>query len=242
MKFCQKCQLEMEDKYKFCYQCGGKLQEKVETVFCPYCGEKVETDSDFCPFCGKELNQKTSTQESSLDNSSVVTSNSIVSSNSSSYRSNFVTVNKNTTISDSKEPFFSKHHLLSYDGRRNGSSYFQVMLFWRFVLFFPDRFLDAIMDKTDNIVTILFVIVLSFLMSYPSFCNIAKRLHDLDISTKNAVYFYIIIEILFVGLGIAKEFDNMTILPIISLVLIGMGLFLIMAKGTDGPNQYGPEP
>lgn len=48
----------MEDNFKFCYQCGGKLQEKIETVFCPYCGEKVETEGEFCPFCGKALNEE----------------------------------------------------------------------------------------------------------------------------------------------------------------------------------------
>lgn len=56
MKICQKCNVSYDDDFAFCPKCGSSLATKIETMFCPYCGKKVESDVDFCPYCGKNLN------------------------------------------------------------------------------------------------------------------------------------------------------------------------------------------
>ena len=55
MKICQKCNVSYDDDFAFCPKCGSSLAAKIETMFCPYCGKKVESDVDFCPYCGKKL-------------------------------------------------------------------------------------------------------------------------------------------------------------------------------------------
>ena len=235
MKICPKCNKEYDGEFTFCGCCGSKLKENMESTFCQYCGQLVDDDSDFCPFCGKRMNIDEK-QEVSIDNSQKDKVYQPISN---------ITSNKNDflySVNDSKEPFFSKHHLFSYDGRRGRSSYFNVMLFWRFILFIPDKFLSVITDKADDIGSVLFVIVLSLLMSYPSFCNIAKRLHDLNVSTNHAVCYFVFVQAFFIALEITKGSGNSTASSIIALVLIGMAFPLLFAKGTDGPNQYGEDP
>ena len=55
MKFCQKCNLEYDDKFAFCQKCGSKLEIKQEKPVCSNCGKVIETDGDFCPFCGSAI-------------------------------------------------------------------------------------------------------------------------------------------------------------------------------------------
>ena len=55
MKICQRCNLSFDDDNSFCSKCGSQLTALIETMFCPYCGKKVESDMDFCPYCGKNL-------------------------------------------------------------------------------------------------------------------------------------------------------------------------------------------
>ena len=60
MKICQKCNLSYDDDNAFCSKCGLPLTTKTETMFCPYCGKKLESDMEFCPYCGKNLRVGTS--------------------------------------------------------------------------------------------------------------------------------------------------------------------------------------
>ena len=60
MKICQKCNVFYDDEFVFCPKCASSLTTKIESMFCPYCGKKVESDVDFCPYCGKNLNTDTS--------------------------------------------------------------------------------------------------------------------------------------------------------------------------------------
>ena len=60
MKICQRCNLSYDDDNSFCSKCGLPLTTKVETMFCPYCGKKLESDMEFCPYCGKNLRAGTS--------------------------------------------------------------------------------------------------------------------------------------------------------------------------------------
>ena len=235
MKTCIKCNLKYDDDCVFCNKCGSKLHLEDENTFCQYCGMIVDDNSDFCPFCGKKISvdMKQKVDVNNLQKDKVYQPANKMISDKNDYL---------YSVNDSKEPFFSKHHLFSYDGRRGRSSYFNVMLFWRFILFIPDKFLSVITDKADDIGSVLFVIVLSLLMSYPSFCNIAKRLHDLNVSTNHAVCYFVFVQAFFMALEIAKGSGNSTASTIIALVLIGMAFPLLFAKGTAGPNQYGEDP
>lgn len=60
MKICQRCNLSYEDDFSFCSKCGSPLTVIIETMFCPYCGKRVENCVDFCPYCGKSLHRDTS--------------------------------------------------------------------------------------------------------------------------------------------------------------------------------------
>ncbi len=68
MKICQKCNLSYEDDNSFCPKCGSPLTAFVETMFCPYCGKRVESDMEFCPYCGKNLHTNTSYTNTSYTN------------------------------------------------------------------------------------------------------------------------------------------------------------------------------
>lgn len=219
MKVCPKCNKEYDDEFMFCNYCGSKLQGNVENVFCSYCGQLVDYDSDFCSFCGKRIGNNADLSKECVGNQEPF-----------------------YIVKDSEEPFFSKHHLFSYDGRRGRSSYFNVMLFWRFVLLIPDKFLDVISDKVDSIGSFILFFGLLLVLSYPLFCNVAKRLHDLNVSTKGAICFSIIVQILFMILEITKASGNKSASVIIALILTAMTLPLLIIKGTDGSNQYGEDP
>lgn len=232
MKICPKCNKEYEDKFTFCYDCGSKLQTKDGLSYCSCCGQLIDDDSDFCPFCGRKINA-----DGFQKNGVYQMENNVILDNNSMGKTGF-----SCSVSDSKEPFFSKHHLFSYEGRRGRSSYFNVLLFWRLILFVPDKILDVMSDKVDDVGSFIFFFGLLLVLSYPSFCNIAKRLHDLNVSTKGAICYFVFTEILFMVLEITKALGDKSVSIIIALILMAVAVPLLFVKGTVGSNQYGDDP
>ena len=226
MKFCQKCQLEMDDKYKFCYQCGGKLQEKIETVFCPYCGEKVETEGEFCPFCGKSFVEEI---VSVLDEPVVP--------------KRYV---KMQPLSVKKEKtFFTFEIFFSSDGRMGRLTYFIVSMFWYFmslVLTFLGKIFSS--EVAPLVLSVLFYPICWF----SNYCILVKRFHDLGKSTnvaqKTFVIFWGLSLICWITVMISPSTitNNLMFYFVVVMFIIGFELFVVFAKGEESSNQYGPKP
>ena len=222
MKFCKNCNIKASDNLKFCSNCGQPLSEIAETHFCPHCGNPLKDKGTFCPFCGKPLERQMS---SVIDKQSP---------------------NDEFVVTDNNEPFFSVHHLLSFKGRRNRKEFLKMALILFFVLEIPGRFFDKFADSLDEnsaVSTILFSIVLGFILDYPKYCNVAKRLHDLNWSTPVVILYLV----LGVGLSFGLDYFN----PITEANMNDFWLLMtfvilyfvpLFSKGTEGPNQYGPEP
>ena len=226
MKFCKKCQLEMEDKFKFCYQCGGKLEEQNKTVFCPYCGEKMETDGKFCPFCGQSFTEETV----SVSDEPVVQKNYV----------------KMQPLSVKKEEaFFTSEIFFSSEGRMGRLDYFKVCVFW--------GVLGGVLSLIGNIFSSPSAPLILSVMFYPvnwysGYCIFVKRFHDLGKSTDFAQKLYIFTLGIGFIVGFTAGFSPRTMFSawplyvLLFLAFIGLWLYLIFKKGDLGPNQYGPEP
>ena len=250
MKICPNCNLKYEDKFAFCHHCGGKLQEKIEQNFCPYCGNKVETDGVFCPFCGNSLKE---TDAVSTDSNYGVSTNSFSTTSDQSSLSklniDFIDIKPKQTIckiKDSEEPFFSKHHLFTYDGRRGRKSYLIVNVFWTIIMQLLTFCLTPVVLALGD-AGLLFAFIFDVVKAYPMFCNTAKRMHDLNWSTSWAVSFCALALFTQYGLILANPFSlsNSSVLYlkwIIVIILFIPLILLLFKKGTEGPNQYGSDP
>lgn len=86
-------------------------------------------------------------------------------------------------------------------------------------LFIPVFIINVIARILDSVIAMpVFSLIIGLAMIYPAAIVGIKRLHDLD----KVGWFYLAI-----------------LVPIVNLVLIGVLLFV---KGTDGDNQFGPDP
>ena len=250
MKICLNCKLEYEDKYAFCHQCGSKLQEKIEQIFCPYCGNKIETDGGFCPFCGNSLGETDSNSTVSIfnvsNNSSLTTSNESVSPNLNIDYTDVMLNQSSYKVKDSDEPFFSKQHLFTYYGRRGRMSYLSVQVFWSIITKVLTLFVIPVVFALGD-AGLLFAFIIDLAFAYPMFCNISKRMHDLNWPTSWATILCVLGILLSYGIDATKPFafSSNSILYgrlIVALIFCIPFFFLTFKKGTDGPNQYGEDP
>ena len=250
MKFCPNCNVEYEDKFAFCHHCGRKLQEKIEQNFCPYCGNKVETDGEFCPFCGNSL--KETEAVSTINNYEVSTNSTLTTSNKSSlpkFNIEIADIKPNQAackIKDSEEPFFSKEHLLTYGGRRGRMSFISVQVFWSVITSVVTFCLTPVVLAMGDI-GLLLAFIIDAIMAYPLFCNVAKRMHDLDWPTSRAVALAVAGIILSWLIEATKPFSRSNDALLYGRVIVAVAfcipfLLLNFKKGTDGPNQYGSDP
>ncbi len=240
MKICPNCHLELDDKFRFCHQCGCKLENKVEAAFCPYCGNRIETEGEFCPYCGnvltEEIDEKPTTQQ--FVHSTNQYSNNVKASNSATTVLAGIDTKDSSEVKDSEEPFFSIKHLFSYEGRRGRLSYLKVDVFWRIlseILYF------------FTLGSLPIMLVLALLLSYPQFCNIAKRMHDLNKPSSWALMLLILGQITAFGVHASKflAMSNNTFLYgrlVIALIVFIPFLVLYFKEGTKGSNQFGSNP
>lgn len=243
MRFCQKCNLEYDDKFLFCHKCGSKLQEKIEQNYCPYCGNKIETDGEFCPFCGNSLDETNAVSKLDLvstptDNPLSATKNEIAQPMYNSEPRTVIQKQPALEVKDSEESFFSKQHLFTCNGRRGRMSYVIVQTFWGIIS-------EVLLFLTlGNIALILFA---ELLLAYPRVCNIIKRVHDLNKPTSWAVMLFVLGEvasILIHATGFLAMADKTALYGrLFFALLVCIPFFMLFfKKGTDGPNQYGSDP
>lgn len=105
-----------------------------------------------------------------------------------------------------------KEMFFRYDNRLNRQRYIM-----RLLTLVAGYVILEIIDKV-NLLDDLLIGLLYLVLVIPNIMVVIRRLHDLD---RPGWWF--------VG----------TLIPIVNLVL---GLYMLFAKGTDGPNQYGPDP
>lgn len=103
---------------------------------------------------------------------------------------------------------------LSFEGRLNRQPY---IIGYLIISFISAILTYLTKDSTSTLITI-FVGIIGILMSITMLSLIVRRLHDLDKSG----WFALILLIPFVGFLFS--------------------IYLWLAKGTDGPNQYGADP
>lgn len=58
MKYCSRCNKQIETPGSFCPQCGNKLSEIASVKFCPNCGKKLTSEARFCDGCGTNVNNE----------------------------------------------------------------------------------------------------------------------------------------------------------------------------------------
>ncbi len=242
MMLCPKCKLKYEDKFLFCRQCGSKLQEIIEQNFCPFCGNKIETNGDFCPYCSNSLAE---TNTNSVVNGINLSTDKFVNTIGKSVRP-VHTVEHDATeqnqfcceMKDSDEPFFSKRHLFSCEGRRGRLSFIKVLFFWWIIS-------ETFFFLYSGNFTVL--VLFGLLLAYPQFCNLAKRFHDFNLSTSWAFAFYMVVFLLSIGIH-ATHSLAMLEKSVLSVRLLIAGFFIIpccllcFKKGTTGTNKFGSDP
>ncbi len=195
--------------------------------FCTNCGKELPKNVQLCTYCGVEnkiIDIAENTSESKV----------IDSENKQSHFENKVYTSDDPTYAN----IFSDTGMLKPAGRRGRWDYFKVCVFWTLIA---------------SIVSIGNIIVSTIIFTYTDFVNTAKRLHDLNHSTKWAILLSSIRLVMglyldFVVFMYEKNKDYSIILdsiPITIAVLItGLlpEIYFMFFKGTTGPNDYGPDP
>ena len=102
----------------------------------------------------------------------------------------------------------------SLNGRLNRKPYF----FGNLALGVISAIFKAIQDNSDGALISILTFVVAICVVVGSISLIVKRLHDLD---KNGLF---------------------VLISLIPLVNALFGLYLLLAKGTDGPNRFGEDP
>lgn len=216
-------------------------------MFCAYCGKKLPPNVGFCPYCG---NKSVIPKE---DNNTQIVEPTYQSQDTpNSYNEITRDVAMNSTVTDSAyydnagpgadslpksdnptyaKPF-SKTGLFNYRGRRSRSDYFKV------------GFTTAIVQNALKKVPVINVIII-FLLIYVNFTNASKRLHDIDKPTSWAIALVVLDFISGFIMGFVEtsvnriSFDTVMLTILIPFI---PRIILLCIKGTDGPNQYGPDP
>lgn len=217
----------------FCAYCGKELPSNV--VFCPYCGNKsvIPKDEDNNTRIIEPSYQGQETVNNCNENTTDVMTNPTITG--STYYDSIGSNSEN--ILEKDDPTyanpFSKTGLFNYRGRRSRSDYFKVGC------------TTAIIQNALKKVPVVNVIVI-FVLIYVNFTNASKRLHDIDKPTSWAIVLGIldfvcgfiigVVETSVSGVGSFNTVMLSIAIPFIPRII------LLCIKGTDGPNQYGPDP
>lgn len=112
---------------------------------------------------------------------------------------------------------FSTSELFNYHGRLNRMEYIRRCLIYALAAIAMSVF-SSFLGTIDYNLGMLMEIIIYAITIPVSVCLAIRRLHDLDRSG----WFYLI-----------------SLVPVVNALL---GLYLLFAKGTEGDNQYGPDP
>lgn len=133
--------------------------------------------------------------------------------------------------SPTHDVIFSKKGLLSFEGRRSRGSYLLVGFMTTLVIKFGDYL--TMPKHASNFLLFLGILVV-LCGSFISLTNSVKRFHDLNKPTSWGIIPF--------GITVVAFFIGGTFLLVILFINVFIGLYLLFFKGTEGPNDYGPEP
>lgn len=120
--------------------------------------------------------------------------------------------------------------IFSFNGRLARLPYFLLHILFT-VLMVVTAFVIAFTE--GNLIVILLGAGIILALIVASFAILVRRLHDINFS---AVHLSWLIPVTMAVSAIAVTF------PMIELVNLGLGLWLFLAPGNDGPNNFGPRP
>ena len=220
MKQCVKCNKEYNDELNFCSTCGSALSIKPQEYFCPSCNKSLgESFDKFCPYCGTRfIGQATD------DNSKSQQHESHVNAKQDFNQANDVFTKKSNGFSIGY--VFSKECMFSPDGRRGRMGYWGMCFLISAIIGLITGISSAVFTPDT---AIMVTGLAGLLMCYPMYCNVAKRMHDLDKPTSWAV--------LLMVLSFVSAF-----FPMMNIFLIVLGCYPAFFRGTDGSNQFGDDP
>lgn len=222
MKQCPKCQKTYPEETKFCPSCGGATVTPEEKSppqaagvarYCTKCGAACAADTAFCPKCGTPM-----TTEKAI---ALKRPAAPAGAGMPMYAANAMGSADDVYVPDHgvMEMFFRR------DNRLNRQRYLMRIVVMLIVIavvgtalgqMFAQFALASPSMDIDTIISIgRLISVVLYLLTVPT-C--LRRLHDLNHPSWLCV---------------------LVLIPYLQWVLI---LYLLAAKGTDGPNQYGPDP
>lgn len=133
-----------------------------------------------------------------------------------------------------------KEMMLNTDGRLNRMRYFKRSLLLGAIIFIcviiaSIAFSDKYGNPTSRMDTAIFVIaVLGCVCGY---CLNLRRLHDIGGSNAKNIAFAVL------GIDLLLCFDiSESLSTIIGIVALPISLYMLFYPGTNGPNEYGPDP
>lgn len=191
------------------------------TKFCPHCGAKLNDNANFCGSCGARL----------------ISSPGITAKGARQQRRPLSGEDAYKAI---QEMFLRK------DGRLNRLRYFKRMIVLYCIRFALALILFLLLsddwgNTSAGVDALIAVVCLVFV--YPEYCLTLRRIKDLDIKNLSQAFWFAgvdAIAIITSGMTFSRRAER-------KFMIIAVGCFiyfiyLLVQKGTDGPNRYGPDP
>lgn len=201
---------------------------------CPNCRRAMQGGRfNACPACGYDPARQE--PQVSRPASAAVSPNAVAQVVPSSTQ----TANNSKTMLG--ERFELKHALFRFDGRINRFAFniiYMSLIVSTFITAFVAVYTTGVSPKDRSIIYAVWSIAAAAIL-LSLYCGLSltiKRLHDLDMSGIHTIWIY------FIGvLPIAMANSTSGVAsPFFNLIQIGIFLWLMCARGTNGPNRYGP--
>ena len=97
----------------------------------------------------------------------------------------------------------------------------------------------TILDRLLGSIGAMISLVLYILLLYLHYNLMAKRFHDLNQPSQNALY----VLVLAVATSVVAQIGSLHLLStLLGLILLAIGLYLVLMPGTAGANSHGAEP
>ena len=130
--------------------------------------------------------------------------------------------------------------LFNWDGRLSRLQYFGYSVLNTVSALIVGLILFGLLTLNNAAISLIAVIGLFLVVGAYAYSNMAvtaKRLHDLGYGAINLLWIWL------VGMaGSATEQGSPALSTVLSIVSIGIGLYLLFAPGNTGSNQYGDSP
>ena len=209
--------------------------------YCNKCGNKISEDSKFCSACGAEI-KNDDVGEKKINDIFMKE----IGNKSLKEKENTKKINEKINDNIYKPDDDFGQMFLSREGRLNRLRYFKRTILIGFTEVMLDIILGESLKNSDVIIAIL-----TFCFLWPQYCLDVRRLKDINkskmladfklgIGIYTCILSYNIDLEAIINYGINDSYAT----QLVGLGLAGcaVGLYLLFASGTNGKNQYGPDP